>query len=126
MAKQQLSQEVQPAQPGKLRDQPEDVVRINRTNPQIRHRGLIFKVPIHTVGGHQLGITATAFTMFSTLDGEESLYFPLPVRAASSKRLMPLWQVHGARIREPRPAWVLKWIEYEKQHCQLEPEGRST
>jgi len=83
-------------------------------------------VPTHLVGEHQLVTTATAFTMFSTFDGEEGLYFPLPVRVASSKRLMPLWQVHGARIREPRPAWVLKWIEYEKQHCQLEPEGRST
>lgn len=125
LATQQQSQEALPAQTGKLRDQPKDLVRINRTNPQIYHRGRIFKVPTHLVGEHQLVTTATAFTMFSTLDGEESLYFPLPVRVASSKRLMPLWQVHGARIREPRPAWVLKRIEYEKQHYEQEPAARS-
>ena len=29
--------------------------------------------------------------MFSTLDGEKSVYFPLPVSVASSKWLIPLW-----------------------------------
>ncbi len=95
---------------------------MNRTSPQIYYRGRIFKVPTHLVGEHQLVTNATVFTMFSTLDGEESLYFPLlSVRVASSMRLMPLWQVQGARIREPRPAWVLKRIEYEKQHYHQEP-----
>ena len=123
LAVQQRAQEALPAQTGRLRDQPEDLVQITRTNPQIYHRGRIFKVPTHLIGEHQLVTTATAFTMFSTLDGEESLYFPLPVRVASSKRLIPLWQVHGARIREPRPAWVLKRIEYAGQHYAQEPAG---
>ena len=123
LAAAQRAQEALPAQTGRLRDQPEDLVQITRTNPQIYHRGRIFKVPTHLIGEHQLVTTATEFTMFSTLDGEESIYFPLPVRLASSKRLIPLWQVHGARIREPKPAWILKRIEYAGQHYALEPAG---
>lgn len=119
----QPSQDVLPAQARMLRDQPEDVVEIRRTNPQIYYRGRIFKVPTYLVGTYQLVATATGFTMFSTLDGEESIYFPLPVRVSSSKRLMPLWQVHGARIRDPKPAWTLKRIEYEKEHYLTEPAG---
>ena len=68
------------------------------------------------MGTYQLVTTATGFTLFSTTDGAESLFFPLPVRVASSKRLVPLWQVHGARIRDPHPAWILKRIEYENDH----------
>lgn len=112
----QHDDEVQPVQSGRLREQPEDLIRIPRTNPQIYYRGRIFKVPTYLVGEHQLVVTATAFTMFSTVDGEESIYFPLPVRVASSKRLVPLWHVHGARIRNPKPAWTSKRIEYEKEH----------
>ncbi|MDQ0093778.1 IS481 family transposase [Paeniglutamicibacter psychrophenolicus] len=123
MATQQQAQEALPVQTGKLQDQPSDLVQITRTNPQIYYRGRAFKVPTHLVGEHRLVTTETGFTLFSTLDGEESLYFPLPLRLASSKKLMPLWQVHGARIREPRPAWVLKRIDYEKQHYQLELTG---
>lgn len=123
LATAQWAQELLPIQAGRLHDQPKDLVQINRTNPQIYHRGRIFKVTTYLIGEHQLVTTATAFTMFSTLDGEESLYFPLPVRVASSKRLMPFWQVLGARIRDPRPAWILKRIEYEKQHCQQESTG---
>ena len=121
LAAHQQAQEALPSQTGRLRDQPEDLVQIKRTNPQIYHRGRIFKMPTHLVGEHQLVTTATSFTMFSTLDGEESLYFPLPVRVASSKRLIPFWQVYGARIRDPRPAWVLKRIEYEKEHYSQKP-----
>lgn len=123
LAVQQRAQEALPAQTGRLRDQPEDLVQITRTNPQIYHRGRIFKVPTHLIGEHQLVTSATEFTMFSTLDGEESIYFPLPVRLASSKRLIPLWQVHGARIREPKPAWIQKRIEYARQYYALEPAG---
>ena len=123
MATQQQAQEALPVQTGKLQDQPSDLVQITRTHPQIYYRGRAFKVPTHLVDEHRLVTTETGFTLFSTLDGEESLYFPLPLRLASSKKLMPLWQVHGARIREPRPAWVLKRIDYEKQHYQLELTG---
>ena len=41
-----------------------------------------------------------------------------PVRVASSKRLVPLWQVSGARIRNPHPSWELKRIEYDNDHYQ--------
>lgn len=112
----QPSQDLLPAQGVMLRDQPEDAVEIRRSNPQIYYRGRIVKVPIHLVGTYQLVTTATGYTLFSSHDGEESIYFPLPVRVAWSKRLMPLWQVYGARIRNPNPAWAQKRIEYEKDH----------
>lgn len=113
--------DVLPTQTVLLRDQPEDVVEIRRSNPQIYYRGRIFKVPITLVGTYQLVATATGYTLFSSLDGEESIYFPLPVRVASSKRLMPLWQVYGAKIRNPNPAWVQKRIEYERDYYLAEP-----
>jgi transposase InsO family protein len=102
----------------RLRDVSEDVVEIRRTNPQIYYRGRIFKVPTYLVGIFQLVVTATAFTLFSSTDGEECIFFPLPVRIASSKRLVPLWQVYGARIRDPHPSWVAKRTEYENDHYQ--------
>ena len=102
----------------RLRDRSEDVVEIRRTNPQIYYRGRIFKVPTYLVGTYQLVVTAIGFTLFSSTDGEECIFFPLPVRVASSKRLVPLWQVYGARIRDPNPAWVAKKIEYENDHYQ--------
>lgn len=107
---------------GRLREVPEDVIQIVRSNPQIYYRGRIFKVPTHLVGTYQLVTTATSFTMFSVLDGEESIYFPKPVRVASSKRLVPFWQVYGARIRDPRPAWTSKRIAYEKEHYSSDTE----
>ena len=33
-------------------------------------------------------------------------------------RLVPLWQVSGARIRNPHPSWELKRIEYDNDHYQ--------
>ncbi|AIY02348.1 transposase of ISAar22, IS481 family [Arthrobacter sp. PAMC 25486] len=91
-------------------------MEIRRSNPQICYRGRIFKVPTYLVGTYRLVATATGFTLFSSHGGKESIYFPLPVRVASSKRLVPLWQVYGTRIRGPNPAWVQKRIEYEKDH----------
>ncbi len=69
-------------------------------------------MPTHLVGEHQLVLTPDAYTLYSTVDGEQSLRFPLPVRLASSARLVPLWQVYGARIRDPKPAWTQKRIDY--------------
>ena len=46
----QQAEEALPAQTGKLRDQPEDLIQITRTNPHVYHRGRIFKVPTHLVG----------------------------------------------------------------------------
>ncbi|TFD45805.1 IS481 family transposase [Cryobacterium frigoriphilum] len=105
-----------PARTVRLRDQSEDVVEIRRTNPQIYYRGRIFKVPTYLVGTYQVVATATGYTLFSSTDGEECIYFPLPVRVASSKRLVPLWQVYGARIRDPNPAWTAKMTDYENDH----------
>lgn len=99
-----------------LHQQRDDVIQIRRTNPQIYYRGRIFKVPTHLVGEHQLLLSNDSYTLYSITDGEQSLYFPLPLRVASSARLVPLWQVHGARIREPKPAWTQKRIEYESTH----------
>jgi len=108
---------VQPeAQPGVLQDQRDDVIQIRRTNPQIYHRGRIFKVPTHLVGEHQLVLAKDSYTLYSTADGEQSLQFPLPARLASSARLVPLWQVFGARIRDPKPNWTHKRIEYENTY----------
>lgn len=96
------------------------MVEIRRTNPQIYYRGRIFKVPTYLVGTYQLVTNDTGFTLFDTTDGAECLFFPLPVRVASSKRLVPLWQVSGARIRNPHPSWELKRIEYDNDHYQPE------
>lgn len=108
------------ASPGLLKDQRDDVIQIRRTNPQIYHRGRVFKVPAHLVGEHQLVLTNDAYTLYSTLDGEQSLSFPLPARLATSARLVPLWQVHGARIRDPKPGWTQKKIDYEGIYFAVE------
>ncbi|CBT75542.1 IS481-like element ISAar22 family transposase [Glutamicibacter arilaitensis] len=99
--------------PSVLTDQRDDVIQIRRTNPQIYFRGRVFKVPAHLIGEYQLVLSKDAYTLYSTVDGEQSLSFPLPVRLHSSARLVPLWQVYGARIRDPKPAWTQKRIEYE-------------
>ena len=96
------------------------MIQIRQTNPQIYHRGRIFKVPTHLIGEHQLILTNDAYTLYSTVDGEQSLHFPLPARLASSARLVPLWKVHGARIRDPKPAWTQKRIEYEDIYFSAE------
>lgn len=123
LEKEQIREEAAPptTSPGLLADQRDDVIQIRRTNPQIYHRGRIFKVPIHLVGEHQLILTDEAYTLYSTVDGEQSLHFPLPVRLASSARLVPFWKVHGARIRDPKPAWTQKRIEYEDIYFSEEP-----
>lgn len=99
--------------PSVLADQRDDVIQIRRTNPQIYFRGRIFKVPTHLIGEYQLVLSKDAYTLYSMVDGEQSVSFPLPVRLQSSARLVPLWQVYGARIRDPKPAWTQKRIEYE-------------
>lgn len=114
------SLEAVPERVVRLLELPEDVVEIRRSNPQIYYRGRIFKVPTHLVGTYQLVTTATGFTLFDSIDGAESLFFPLPVRVASSKRLVPFWQVYGARIRKPHPAWEVKRIEYDNDRYQTD------
>ena len=102
----------------RLQEQADDVVEIRQTNPQIYYRGRIFKVPTYVVGSYQLVTDTNGFTLFDITDGEESLFFPLPVRVASSKRLVPLWQVAGARLRNPHPSWERKRVDYHNDHYQ--------
>lgn len=110
--------------PSVLVDQRDDVIQIRRTNPQIYFRGRIFKVPTHLIGEYLLVLSKDAYTLYSTVDGVQSLSFPLPVRLHSSARLVPLWQVYGARIRDPKPAWVQKRIAYEDIYYS--PDGHAS
>jgi len=100
------------ASPRTLREQRDDVIQIRHSNPQIYHRGRVFKIPTHLIGEHQLVLSEDSFTLYSMADGGQVLSFPLPVRLASSARVVPLWQVYGARIRDPKPKWTQKRIEY--------------
>ena len=104
---------------GRLRDAPDHVV-ITRANPQIYFHGLRIKVPTYLVGTYQVVSTETEFTMFDATSGVESIYFPLPLRTAATHDLFPLWQVAGAELRDPKPAWLHKYRTYETEHF---PEG---
>lgn len=100
---------------GRLRDSPDHVV-ITRANPQIYFHGRRIKVPTTLVGTYQVVTTETEFTMFDATSGVESIYFPLPMRTPSAQDPFPLWQVAGAKIRDPKPAWLHKYLTYEKEH----------
>lgn len=100
---------------GRLRDSPDHVV-ITRTNPQIYFQGLRIKVPTTLVGTYQVVTTETEFMMFDAISGVESIYFPLPMRTDATQEPFPLWQVAGARIRDPKPAWIHKYRTYENEH----------
>ena len=100
---------------GRLRDAPEQI-EIRRENPQIYYHGRIFKVPTHLVGTYHRVSTGEDFTLFDVEDGAEAIYFPLPPHTAENQRLIPLWKVRGARIRDPKPSWVTKQIEYSAEH----------
>ena len=49
-------------------------------------------------GGYQLVITDTEYALFDVRDGVEAICFPLPLATTATKRTLPFWQVHGARI----------------------------
>ncbi len=100
---------------GRLRDSPEHVV-ITRANPQIYFHSIRIKVPATLVGTYQVVTTETEFTMFDAFSGAESIYFPLPLRTNATQEPFPLWQVAGARIRDPKPSWLHKHLTYEKEH----------
>ncbi|WP_229662453.1 hypothetical protein, partial [Agromyces bauzanensis] len=43
--------------------------------------------------------------------------FPLPLEIKQhTGRMILLWQVRGARIRDPKPSWLQKHREYEAEH----------
>ena len=50
----------------------------------------------------------------------ESIYFSLLLRTAATHDLFPMWRVAGAKMRDPKPAWLHKYRTYEKEHF---PEG---
>lgn len=74
------------------------------------------KVPTHLVGSYQLVITDAAYTLFDVRDGVEAIAFPLPLATTAAKRTLPPWQVHGARIRDPKPGWTQKHQVYAAEH----------
>lgn len=101
---------------GRLREAPRAVV-ITRDNPQIYLQGKIFKVPVHLVGSYMPVIGDTEYALFDITDGAESIRLPLPVQTKETgSRIVPLWKVRGARIRDPRPAWTHKHLAYEAEH----------
>ena len=101
---------------GRLRDANGEIV-ITRDNPQIYLHGKIFKVPVHLVGSYMPVIGDTEYSLFDVTDGAESIRLPLPVQTKETgSRMIPLWKVRGARIRDPRPAWTHKHLTYEAEH----------
>lgn len=100
---------------GRLLEVSAEVV-ITRANPQIYLHGRIIKVPVHLVGAYMPVITNTDYMLFNTEDGAESIGFPLPVETKAGARKIPLWQVAGARIRDPKPDWTQKHLAYEAEH----------
>lgn len=101
---------------GRLRPLPDQIV-ITRANPQIYLQGKIIKVPIHLVGTYAPMITDTEYALFDTTDGAESISFPLPLETKQTTgRMLSLWQVRGARIRNPKPSWLEKHREYQNRH----------
>lgn len=114
---------------GRLRELPGEIV-INRQNPQIYLHGKIIKVPTHLVGTYTPLVTDTEYMLFNVNDAAESIGFPLPLEIKQhTGRMILLWQVRGARIRDPKPSWLQKHREYEAEHhpgldtARIRPDG---
>ena len=69
---------------------------------------------MHLVGSYMPVIADTEYALFDLADGAEAIRLPLPVQTGS--RVIPLWKVRGARIRDPKPAWTHKHLAYEAEH----------
>lgn len=101
---------------GRLRELPDEIV-ITRQNPQIYLQGKTIKVPTHLVGRYVPILTDNDYLLFDVRDGAESIGVPLPLDTQHhTKRMIMLWQVRGARIRDPKPAWSQKQREYAAKH----------
>ncbi|MGO3277987.1 MAG: integrase core domain-containing protein [Brevibacterium aurantiacum] len=101
---------------GHLRPLPDQVV-VTKANPQIYLQGKIIKVPTHLVGTYAPVLTDTEYMLFDTRDGGESIGFPMPLDVAEvTGRMILLWQVRGARIRDPKPSWLDKQRTYAAKH----------
>jgi len=62
-------------------------------------------------------IADAEYALFDVTDGAESIRLPLPVQTkATGTRVIPLWKVRCARIRDPRPAWTHKHLACEAEH----------
>ena len=101
---------------GRLRDSTVDQIVVSRTNPLLYHQGRKIKVPSHLFGTYQLVSTDTEYSLFDLTTGTESIYFPLPMTTATTNNNFPLWQIRGARLRDPKPAWTDKHQTYMKEH----------
>lgn len=100
---------------GRLRELPDEIV-ITRQRAQIYLHGRVLRVPQYLAGRYALVITATDYMLFDVNDGTEVLGFPLPITTRETDRTLALWQVHGARIRDPKPNWLAKHVSYEAEH----------
>lgn len=72
--------------------------------------------PTHLVGTYHRVTTGEEFMLFDGEDGDDAIYFPLPVHTAENQRLIPLWKVRGASIRDAKPSWVTRRLEYAQKH----------
>lgn len=105
---------------GRLHQSADEIV-ITAENPQIYLHGKMLRVPKALVGTYELVITDCEYMLFDIADGTEALGFPLPLETKSTTgRLVPLWKVHGARIRDPKPSWTQKHLAYEAEHYPVE------
>lgn len=105
---------------GRLRQSADEIV-ITAENPQIYLHGKMLRVPKALVGTYELVVTDCEYMLFDTADGVEALGFPLPLETkATTGRLVPLWKVHGARVRDPKPSWTQKHLAYEAEHYSAE------
>jgi transposase InsO family protein len=101
---------------GRLRETTGQIV-ITRESPQIYLQGKIYKVPVHLVGSYMPVVADAEYALFDVTDGAESIRLPLPVQTKETgTRVIPLWKVRGARIRDPRPAWTQKHLACEAEH----------
>lgn len=101
---------------GRLRSVAGEVV-ITRMNPQIYLHGKIIKVPTYLVGTYQPVITDNEYVLFDVRDGAESIGFPLPIQTkAPHPKRFPLWQVRGARVRDPKHDWAQEHLNYMTEH----------
>ena len=104
---------------GRLRDATEHVI-ITYHNAEIHFQGLRLRLPRHLSGTYQVLRTSAEYTMFEAATGDETIYIPLPIRTAATRNILPLWQVKGARIRDPKPDWLYKQRTYEEEHFPAE------
>ncbi|MCQ9162999.1 integrase core domain-containing protein [Arthrobacter sp. STN4] len=100
---------------GRLRDAAVDLVVVTRGNPQIYFQGLKIMIPSNLAGTYQVISTESDYSMFDTTTGIESVYFPLPIRPAITRRIFPLWAVSGARVRDQKADWTDKQRTYMKK-----------